>query len=274
MIAERTAKQKAIAREALDGVTKTPVPPNVAKICATIYEEAMAKFKTPTGAGDEKQAMALVGGHLLLRLVTPGLATAMDDPSMTEDQKKTIKMQMKLLQNISNNVPPGGDKEPHMNGFADLVKTDAGGPSPEVPKLQAYLKGAVTEGKAANFDWGNVDAILNNDRARGILMEFVKSEYSDENLLFWQEVRSGARAIRSRFTIPTLPIQAQTGESAGGKCKPFDDINAATPKNWAAAPWDVARKEIAEMIGRDTLRRFKASPKAMDACAGSRRLVD
>jgi len=265
-IAERTAKHKALAREAVDGVTKTPVPPDVAKICATIYEEAMAKFKTPTGEGDEKQAMILVGGHMMLRLVTPGLTAALEDPSLTEDQRKAITLQMKLLQNMSNNVAPGGAKEAHMNGFADLVKTGDGGPSPEVQKLQAYMKSAVVEGKAAKFDWGNVDAILNNDRARGILMEYVKGEYSDENLLFWQEVRGGAPAN------PQLVYDTYISASAAKqvnlpapKRKPFDDINAVTPKNWAAAPWLAAKTEIAEMIKTDTLRRFKASPKAMDA---------
>ena len=126
-----------------------------------------------------------------------------------------------------------------MNGFADLVKTADGGPSPEVRKLQAYMKGAVVEGKAANFDWGNVNAILNNDRARGILMEFVKGEYSDENLLFWQEVRGGVPANpQSVYDTYIAATAAKQVNLPAPKRKPFDDINAATPKNWAARAMD------------------------------------
>ena len=123
----------------------------------------MAKFKTPDGAGDEKQAMTLVGGHLMLRLLNPSLIAAEDDPTLTEDQKKTITMQTKLLQSISNNAVPNSDK---MAVFSDLVATQDGRPSPDVLKLQAFMKNAVETGKLVDFEWTKAGPILNNDRAR------------------------------------------------------------------------------------------------------------
>ncbi|HEX3997767.1 MAG TPA: hypothetical protein VHX65_04395 [Pirellulales bacterium] len=175
--------QKKMLGDVVDGMTEDPesVPPEIAKICNTFYEEA----KRVSG-GNEEFATTQSGGFLMLRVVIPSLTTAgalevnaIEDahrevkkkakenwvksgkdadkfvpPEMSnsdkseiaklQEKQRLVTLQTKGLQNISNGVE-FGDKEKFMIPMNDAIKKD-GNYTPAATKLRGFLKSVAQRG--------------------------------------------------------------------------------------------------------------------------------
>jgi hypothetical protein len=169
--------------DVIDDMTQDPesVPPEIAKICNTFYEEA----KRVSG-GDEEFATTQSGGFLILRCVIPSMISAnalevneIEDryrevkmqakekwvksgknakdfvaPEMSrsdkseiaklQEKQRLVTLQTKVLQNISNGVE-AGEKEAYMVPMNGAIKKD-GNYTPTAGKLRGFLKGIATRG--------------------------------------------------------------------------------------------------------------------------------
>lgn len=143
-VERRATFQKRLARQAVNEITQTEVPDDVARFCAKLADDYLTKFPN-----DFDGARRLVGGHVMLRLVCPEMNDLAVKGGLTPEQQNTVTMQTKLLQNISNNFDPSG-KEAYMGAFSDLIKkpqSQGGGPSDEVVQMQNYFDSVVIKGR-------------------------------------------------------------------------------------------------------------------------------
>lgn len=135
-----------LMRNTLSEITSVKPPPEVSKVCATIYEESLQKLKEEGVENPEEKALIYVGGQIALRLLVPKLLTDPEEVGQrTPAQTRVATLQGKLLQNISNVA--SDSKEEFMAPFTGLVVDSDGEPSEEVIALQEYFKQIVYEGK-------------------------------------------------------------------------------------------------------------------------------
>ncbi len=124
------------------------VPPEIAKIAKSYYDEAMR-----VGGNDDDFATTQIGGFLMLRVLSVSIADnaarRTNDQKSESDQKKFAKdqrlatLQAKILQNMSNGVE-FGEKESYMIPFNDQIKGQTGQYAPLTVKLRGFMKGIVT----------------------------------------------------------------------------------------------------------------------------------
>jgi hypothetical protein len=167
--AKQLAAHKQLARQTVNQLTQTPVPDELAEVCGTMYTEALKRYKQinpPNGEPkDEKDALAIVGGHIMLRLVNPPLTMAAIDPTLSKEQKEALLQQSKLLQHISNGTKPS--VKANSPEFDELVGT-ANQPSPEALQMQAFFKTTAMKGRRVKAGKQvTLDRVLNNPPSLG-----------------------------------------------------------------------------------------------------------
>jgi hypothetical protein len=146
-------QHKDLMRQTIDDITNQQVPPEVSKLCATIYNQFKAKYQGqyPNDKGEtlEQEALIKVGGHICLRLLCPILIEdelkkyADDDP-----RRKALLTQGKVLQLLSNLKPSGDSKGEGLEPFNELIG-DKQNPGPEAQQLQEFFARVVREGQEA-----------------------------------------------------------------------------------------------------------------------------
>ncbi len=124
------------------------VPPEIAKIAKTYYDEAMR-----VGGNDDDFATTQIGGFVMLRMLSVSIADnaarRTNDQKSESDKKKFAKdqrlatLQTKILQNMSNGVE-FGEKESYMVPFNNQIKVQNGGYTPLTQKMRGFMKGIVT----------------------------------------------------------------------------------------------------------------------------------
>jgi hypothetical protein len=177
MVNQNVAAHKKILGEMVDHLTQDPnsVPPEIAKICKTHYDEGLRVAKGNNAQAtpeDEEFATTQAGSFLMLRLVNPVLTTKSEaaankfyndakdksgkkltefEKDMTpefrqkytqlQEQGTLARLQTKIMQNMANGVEykAQGGKEPHMVPMNSVIKQNDQ-PAPETAKLRGFLK--------------------------------------------------------------------------------------------------------------------------------------
>ncbi|MEM1071117.1 MAG: hypothetical protein AAGI63_19580, partial [Planctomycetota bacterium] len=87
-------------------IAKSNPPNDVARPMAELYERTLKRFQADQADDDnrtpEERALALVGGHLMLRMLSPKMLEPQKNQS--KEQRRVAVIQSKLLQSISNGV--------------------------------------------------------------------------------------------------------------------------------------------------------------------------
>jgi hypothetical protein len=206
-------------------------------------------------ATDEKDALAIIGGHLMLRLLNPPMAKAAGDPALTPQKKAALIQQSKLLQHISNGTTPsarGTSAE-----FDELVGT-ADRPSPEVLQMQAYFKDTAMKGRRVKANKQvTLDRVLNDPQALALLKQFMQARQCEEVVEFWELAHAGVPA-NPQHVYDTY-INGQKMINIDNK-HDFDTVNSQLPKNWANAPWGGAVTFVHDLMRDDTMRKLATDP--------------
>ena len=144
-------KHQELAEQIVDSITNQMPPDSITRAMSLLYEETLAKFqsmntqlqgtKTP-----EQQALSLVGGHIILRMINAALYSVDFKRDVTKEQFTAMTVQSKVLQNLSNQTAKNGNL---LDAMPDHISDKDGNPSLEVLKVQAYLKKIVLAGQTA-----------------------------------------------------------------------------------------------------------------------------
>jgi hypothetical protein len=141
-LAKNIQYHKELFTQLMNDVMETEVPPEISKICTTIYDE-LHDQNCPVPLSEDK-ILTMVGGHLLLRLINPALTTGTATPphpavpTQTQINQSAVGItQSKILQSIGNGVLPNDDK---MAPFLDLIKD-------LIPQVQKKLFMVVEQGR-------------------------------------------------------------------------------------------------------------------------------
>lgn len=150
---EIAQKHMDLARQTISDITSVMPPESVTRACASLYEKTLASFKAADQELDdnrtpEERALALVGGHVLLRMLNPGITNDKDEmKKRTPDQMRAAVIQSKLMQWLSNLTTTS--ETAYVKAFPGLVLDDLGNLSVEAIQLQEYYKQIVHAGQAA-----------------------------------------------------------------------------------------------------------------------------
>jgi len=151
-------KFQEVDKGALVGLLDTTIANDAARMMAKLYDKSVARFQKeqennpdPNARSPEEEALRLVGGHVLLRMVIPQIniasAKKLKNKEITRDQMRAVTLVTKALQSISNGVVPRNDDI--AKAFGPLMKNDDGGASALSDLMQGHLKKIVEQGKNA-----------------------------------------------------------------------------------------------------------------------------
>ena len=257
--AKQINAHKMLARESVDRITTTPVPPELAEVCGTMYAEALKRYKQLNppdgGATDEEDALTIVGGHLMLRLINPPMAKGSGDLALTPEKRRGFYSSVQAIAAYLEWIPP--QRPWRFAQFDELVGTPDR-PSPEILQLQAFFKDTAMKGRRVKANkLVTLDRVLNNPQALALLKQFMQARQCEEVVEFWELAHAG---------VPANPQQVYDTYINGRKMinidnkHDFDTVNSQNPKNWANAPWGSAVAAMRNLMTQDTMQKLILDP--------------
>lgn len=252
-IARRCTQADALCTQFVQAIVskQNSMPFGLRFICAQIREEGTARFGKEV---EEPAILALVGGFLFLRMLTPAIAAPKAiigdqlDAGLTPDQRKNYLMVAKVLQNLSNGVL-FGEKEDFMKPLTSFLQKN-------FPVIREYFK---TISQISEEDYQRVNSEKWLERALEESEAVVDFSFSEIRLLHQMCVDHADKLVvvdrRSTLSSPLPGVVTPTRITASmGAVSPVPSTSSSSSSAYSSAN-DVP---LSELILR--LKQFSPPP--------------